>query len=145
MKNKTTILLLLAILVAPMLACALSAIPTLMPASTPPALPQYVAPTPTPTYAPLPRMNPGDSVTVTDGSGKLVWIEYLGNSGGYDSWNCVSNAPGRESDCKSSDLEVHQNFFYWGSEQIGWNGDDGYVHLYKNWHITTSAEKPTMP
>lgn len=117
-----------------------------LPPSTPPALPAYEEPEPTPTYAPIPNLEVGETITLTSDENKILWLEYLGFFGGYDNWNCASNHPEKGADCEVQDLEVHQTFFYWGNEKVAFNGDSGGdLRLYGAWHKTTPVETPLMP
>lgn len=120
-----------------------------LPPSTPPALPKYEAPptpAPTPTYAPIPNLEVGATITLTSDGNKYLWLEYLGFFGGYDNWNCTSNHPEYPTDCEYADLEVHQRFFHWGDETVAFNGDGGGdLKLYGGWHKTTPVETPLMP
>lgn len=130
------------ILFVTMLACSMPVLPELAKASTPPPLPAYSTPTPTatPVNTPPIRMEPGDSLILTDSEGKYVWVEYLGNSTGYDIFNCRSNSPERENDCKGADLEVHQTFIKWGGKTIAWSRDDGVLRPYEGWYPIESNQ-----
>jgi hypothetical protein len=152
MKTKIPLLALAILIVRFIVSCDFSppTIPTLVPSSIPPALPAFVAPSATPTYAPIANLKPGDSITITDGEGKFLWLEYLGNVSGYDHWNCISNAPGKETDCKAIDTEVHVTRFFWDNKvmrnAVAVNTDKGGdIKLYGAWHLTTSAEMPIAP
>lgn len=114
--------------------------------STPPALPIYVEPKPTPTYAPLENMQAGETITLTSDGNKFLWIEFRGSWGGYGHWSCISNHPEKPNDCYGADLEVHQHFFFWGNERVAYSGDEGGdLTLYNGWHKTTPIETPMMP
>lgn len=134
----------LAILFATSLACRMPEQVPLAQASTPPALPTYIAPTPTATpikIEPI-EMVAGESITLTDGRDRFIWIEYLGNQSGYSEWNCLTNAPLKEKDCHGRDAEVHQNVFYWGGKSMAWNHDDGTIRPYEGWYIFDPSPNP---
>lgn len=125
--------------------------PQLMAPSTPPVLPAYHTPQPSPTAPPTLKLNPGDSVVLTnsdDHNGPQVWIEYLGaDDQNGDQWSCSTNQPDLSKYCISYQYgDAGRINFWWGSVKVAESFyHDGVLYLMPGWHITTNPATPLLP